>query len=326
MKKFIKCFIVLILCLVSFVGFIGCKSSEDNILSIYMPDGAPALSMSKIMYEQENFGFETANYSVVSASNISNYILQKTADVAIIPVNMASKLLASGEYKVVATATNGNIFVAGNKDIVNLSDLKGEVVGVIGQGNVPDLNFRYLLSEAGIQYEIGETAIDGKVVIRYYSEASNLLPMLKNEVLNFGLLPEPAVSKLLSLNNKFNIELDIQKLWQGGSYPQAVVVVRNTLCNNSKFIDNLCLKMQENESWVIENPAIAIDAINAHYTEGVVPSLSNTLSSKTIERCNIKIRKTTSEEINRITDYLSAIKTIESSAVGNNFDNIFWEF
>ena len=317
MKRVLNVLLICIIMVFSAVSLVACGNSEDKIY-VYMPDGAPALAMSKLMYDNVQLKGET-QYTIVPASNIGNYIINKKADVAVIPVNMASKLLGNGEnYKIVATVTNGNLYLVGNEDISSLTDLKGQVVGVIGQGNVPDLNFKYLLSsvETPIDFAINDNVIDGKVAIRY---------LLKQNKLKFGLLPEPAVSKLLSMANNFNIELDIQELWEGGSYPQAVVVVKTELCDDTQFIDELLSQMTDGESWILSNTIDAVNSVNSHLLEGSVASLQTTISRSAIENCNIKVKVMNADEILRIKNYLRAIKSVVSNAVGNYGDNMFCE-
>jgi ABC-type amino acid transport substrate-binding protein len=160
--------------------------------------------MAKLMYEDNEFG-EDIDYNVVSASNIGNSILQKSADIAILPINMASKILNDGkDYKIISTVTNGNLYIVGNKDITSLGDLKNEVVGIFGAGNVPTLTLKYLLSSNNIEYASteDEQIVDGKVALEDYVEASYLIPALKKGDISFGLLPEPAVSKLLKMSDE----------------------------------------------------------------------------------------------------------------------------
>lgn len=303
---------------------VGCKDDGDITIQIYCPDGAPALAISKMIYDDNQFDTKV-DYTVVSASNIANTILTKTADIAILPVNAASKILGDN-YKIVATVTNGNLFVVGNKDISSLSDLSGEVIGVIGQGNVPDLNFRYLLSANLVDYETSDTEVAGKVAIRYFADAGNLLPLLKQNHLDFGLLPEPAVSKLLSMASNFSVELDIQAIWEGGSYPQAVMVAKTSLIeDNAELIEDIINEMKYNEGWAKNNAGDAVVAINSNLEEGAVPSLQPTISGAAIENCNIKVYSTKSEEEKaRIESYWEKIKTVNSSAIGNYTDNLFW--
>ena len=324
MKNFLTIIMSLMLMILGVTSIVGCKDDNREKIQIYMPDGAPALSMSKLMNDNNQFDIEVG-YTVVASSNIANTILNKTADIAILPVNAASKILGD-TYKIVATVTNGNLFVVGNKDIGNLSDLRGEVIGVIGQGNVPDLNFRYLLSSNFVDYETSETVVDGKVAIKYFADASNLLPLLKQNKLNFGLLPEPAVSKLLSMASNFAVKLDIQALWEGGSYPQAVMVAKTSIIeDNAELIEDIILEMKNSEDWIKNNPADAVTAVNNNIEEGVVPSLQTTISSTAIENCNIKVYSTKEDsEKNRIKSYWEKIKTVNSSAIGNYTDNLFW--
>ena len=325
MKKFLTIVLSLMLCVFGFTSVVGCKDNTDNnTLYVYMPDGAPALAMSKLLYDNNQFGSKV-DYTVVDSSNISNYILNKTADIAVIPVNMASKILGT-TYKVVATVTNGNLYIVGNSDIDSLDDLTNKVIGVIGQGNVPDLNLKYLLSSNSIQYEASETAVDNKVAIKYFADAGTMIPMLKTNNLSFGLLPEPAVTKLLGMASNFNVELDVQALWGGGSYPQAVIVAKTELINNnSDLIDSMIEELEENESWAVENSVNAINAINSNLAEGVNGSLQNTLSGTAIANCNIDIRTVkNAEEKQRIISYWEKIKTVNSSAIGNYSESLFW--
>lgn len=324
MKKFLTIILSLMLMVFGLTAVVGCKDDGDITIQIYCPDGAPALAISKMIYDDNQFDTKV-DYTVVSASNIANTILTKTADIAILPVNAASKILGDN-YKIVATVTNGNLFVVGNKDISSLSDLSGEVIGVIGQGNVPDLNFRYLLSANSVDYETSDTEVAGKVAIRYFADASNLLPLLKQNHLDFGLLPEPAVSKLLSMASNFSVELDIQAIWEGGSYPQAVMVAKTSLIeDNAELIEDIINEMKYNEGWAKNNAGDAVAAINSNLEEGAVPSLQPTISGAAIENCNIKVYSTKSEEEKaRIKSYWEKIKTVNSSAIGNYTDNLFW--
>ena len=84
MKKIFSLFATMIcFCL----AFTGCY--DDNSINVYVPDGAPALSVSEMLYTNEQFN-ENVTYNVVSANEIANTILQHTADIAIIPTNISN--------------------------------------------------------------------------------------------------------------------------------------------------------------------------------------------------------------------------------------------
>lgn len=132
------------------------SSDATGEYSVYMPDGAPALAMAQLIKDDMQFD-RRVSYTVVSANNIGPSVLTKKADVAIMPITAASKTIGNGEnYVFVGVVTHGNLFVMGVDGISELSDLKGKTVGIIGQGQVPDLTFRYLLNKANIGYAVAE--------------------------------------------------------------------------------------------------------------------------------------------------------------------------
>ena len=114
MKKFLTVIMSFMLMILGMASLVGCKGNDGGMIQIYMPDGAPALAMSKLMHDNNQFDVEI-DYTVVSSSNIANTILNKTADIAILPVNAASKILGD-TYKIVATVTNGNLYVVNYKN------------------------------------------------------------------------------------------------------------------------------------------------------------------------------------------------------------------
>jgi len=128
--------------------------SETLDINVFVPDGAPALAIAKLISENLQFG-QNINYTVVSASNIGSKIIQKTADLALLPINAASKLAGNGtDYKMLTVNTHGNLYIIGTESAISLSDLKGQTIGVIGQGFVPDLTFKYILKNNSIGYEL----------------------------------------------------------------------------------------------------------------------------------------------------------------------------
>ncbi|PWM74558.1 MAG: hypothetical protein DBX59_03255 [Bacillota bacterium] len=123
---------------------------------IAMPDGAPALAMAKLIAEEMNFEREV-EYAVVASANIGIEVMQKNADVAVLPVTAASKTIGNGEqYVMLGVVTHGNLYVMSSEKLTSLADLRGKTVGVIGQGQVPDLTLRYLFAENGIEYAVAE--------------------------------------------------------------------------------------------------------------------------------------------------------------------------
>ena len=153
MKKF-TCFILtFILCLTTL--FFSCAT--PNAVAIYAPDGAPALALSSVIKKD----FENTEIHIVSADKIGALVSgkDKKADICILPINMASKLIGSGkEYKMLGTITHGNFYFLSKSEMIidkeNIGVLIGKTVGVMQLSNVPGLTFQSVLKENDIAYQI----------------------------------------------------------------------------------------------------------------------------------------------------------------------------
>ena len=128
-------------------------------VSVYMPDGAPAMSMAKLM--KEDTATDNITYQVVEASTINTYVTGENpkADLCVLPLNLASKLLGTGEtYKLVGAVTHGNLYMVSSDASVqytreNLNTLVGKTVGVVQLQNVPGLTFKVVLNECQIAWQ-----------------------------------------------------------------------------------------------------------------------------------------------------------------------------
>ena len=136
--------------------------SDPGEVSIYAPDGAPALALAKLMAEENQFGQISVSYNVVPSSNIQAYVTGEdpAADICILPLNAASKLLGDGStYRMLGTVTNGNLYIL-SKDGVSVTsenireELNGKTIGVIQLNNVPGLTLKIILEKYDIDYEV----------------------------------------------------------------------------------------------------------------------------------------------------------------------------
>ena len=120
-------------------------SYSGDTIKVFCPDGAPALALAKLINDKSdlNTGLNV-EYNIVSATSIGSKA--GLADILILPVNAATKIYNRGAsaYKTVAIVTHGNLYLV-STERVEIKDLKDKVVGVIGQGLVPDLTFKAIL-------------------------------------------------------------------------------------------------------------------------------------------------------------------------------------
>ena len=297
MKKLLTILFTTLLSLTAIFGT-ACGGEEDpTTLKFYAPDGAPALAIAKFISDGENFVNDvTMEYNVVSSNEIGGVIGQGLGDLIVMPINAASKLYKANEndpYKMVSVITHGNLYVMSSVEF-SFSNPLGTVIGVIGQGLVPDLTLKAVLSKLGFadKITVGDTANPDKVTLRYFAQASDMIPLLKQGVLTIGLLPEPAATNLTKVaNNRTWNRIDLQELYDEElkAYPQAVLMVKQSVIENyPQLITKLENKFSDNVSWVKANPTLAVNAVNSKLSTGVTPSLVATnITSEVVDNCKI---------------------------------------
>ncbi|MBQ4099307.1 MAG: hypothetical protein IJC87_04210 [Clostridia bacterium] len=331
-----KLFSILLTLILTFALF-GCNEPNTTAsLEFYAPDGAPALSIAKFINDKENFGMDkdvSVHYNVVSANNIGPTMAKGDGDLIVMPVNAASKLYkanASDPYVMTAVVTHGNLYIASTEENLTLEGLKGKVIGVIGQGLVPDLTLRAILKDNGLLDDVveGDTVTEGKITIRYFAQAPDMLPLLKQGKLSIGLLPEPALTNLttkVAPDKTWNI-LDVQELYDGErkAYPQAVLMVKKSVYDTFKSkINAMGDYFNENLTWIKTNTADAVSAITSVLPEGVLPSLNAAvLSAQTLDNCKIYYQSSQDAK-QQVIDYLNKIIAVNADSAKAVSDDFF---
>ena len=253
-------------------------------------------------------------------------------DFIVMPINVASKLYkakAESAYVMAAVITHGNLYIVSNEQLT-LSDLKGKVIGVIGQGLVPDLTLKAILSDNDLLADVvvGDTATEGKITIRYFAAAPDMLPLLKKGELSVGLLPEPAATKLKTkvAADKTWYTLDVQELYdeQVKAYPQAVLMVKKSVYDaNKKKIDGMGEYFTENLAWVKENTADAVTAVTSRLPEGETPSLdAASITPTVVDNCKI-FWQSSADAKAQVKDYINKIIAVNAQAAKAIEDDFF---
>ena len=308
---------------------IACRKEKQEI-SVYTPDGAPALALAKLMSEDTEA--DGISYHVVNSTGIEALVQykeeSKNADICILPLTDASLYLHSGEqYALLGTVTHGNFFLLSNQEKYyneeNLSLLIGKKIGVVQLGKLPGLTFRYVLERAGIPYAVKEGTRDVE------TDKVNLINVAPTSVkANVGfdlfLAPEPLVS-LKTKAGFFNVG-SLQTLYGEKGYPQATIVAKQSLISkNPEFINDFISNIEENEQWLKEaEPSAVLQAINSHLQDGITPSFTeNNLSVEAIAGCNVYFASA-EEEKTKINGFISALRTVNEEAVKPLSDKFFY--
>lgn len=335
MKKLVTAFLCAMLAVVSAVGFAACGGNKDGVV-VVAPDGAPALALAAMMNDGTDIDGHRMDYEIVNATTIQTYVTgaNPQADICILPVNAASKLLGQGTtYKMLGTVTHGNLYLMkkqGGTDITldNLDTLIGKTVGVIQLAAVPGLTLKVILSDNDIGYvEMGndDTVVADKVNLKAV-DATMVLPT--DTTCDYFVVPEPAVTTKTTVTaGKLSVAGDLQALYGGDNgYPQAVVVAKTSLIESDEdFIKSFIQKISASAS-DINSGAItvqdAVDAIGAHLTEGMDATFSAAnLNATVIANCAINFVASSAckSEVNAFLSKVIAVSSADAATVSDEF-------
>lgn len=315
--------------------FSACTPKDDETIQIYMPDGAPALSMAQLMAEDSET--DDTEYHVVASDAIKNYVTGNApeADLCVLPVNLASQLLGSGEeYKMLGAVTHGNLYLLSTDSSVtfdkaeDLEGLKGKKVGVIQMANVPGLTFKVILNRYNVEWqeltgdvELSDSAVNLQAIA---DPATGVTPA---GGCDYYIAAEPLVSAKTAATS-LEVVGDLQALYGGEQgYVQAVLVAKSSLVAEKKeWVNEFMTRMSAASEWVQTADAqTVVSAVTAHLTEGLTPAFSaNNLSQTVVSRCSVRFTAA-SECKEETVGFLNELAVVSPAFVSAVSDSFFYD-
>lgn len=290
MKKIIT---VLMSLLITSSLVVGCSSSneEENVtepvtVNVGAPDGLPGIAIAKLSQENPEIkeGYKVKYNLEATSDALSTDVMKEALDIAIVPSNMASIAYnKTSNYQIAGTVGMGSFYlVSSDKGVNGLnSSLEGKEVGNIGKGLTPDITVQALLQEQ----EVDSSAI----TFNYSNEASDLVSLLATKKLTTGIVPEPALSGLLTKNPDLKVICGVNDAWKEvfkneNGYPQSTLIVKSSLIkDNPEFVKDFINALDENIKWTNENPKEA-----GEYAATFGVNVKPELLVKAIDRTNLK--------------------------------------
>lgn len=202
------------------------ESTPAATLKVACPAGAPAVAFYKHVKESE----ETLEINA-NAANVVGYLTSNSGkDIVVAPTNAGLTAIAkkSAPYKIAATLTFGNFYVAAtgsDEDSVMNND---DYVVLFQQNNVPDKLFNYVYGDAGLTniHYVNAASDAAKALITGVDSTND------NAKVDYVLLAEPALTTALSKNEKASQYADLQAEFarksNGLKITQASIFVSNT--------------------------------------------------------------------------------------------------
>ena len=260
------------------------QNQEKKTVKFCFPNGVPALTVAKFAYENpiidENMEIE---YEIQSTPDLlASKILKGEADIAIVPSNLAAQAYNKEiPYKLVGTSVWGTLYMMSTEEIDSFDSLKGKEVYSFGKNLTPDLVFKYVLKENGIEP-------DKDVSITYLNAASEVGPAFISGKTNLAVLSEPAVTNIMMKKDNAKVVFDFNEEWskitgieQG--YPQASLIIKSDLLEDHKeFVDKFIQVYSENLQWAKENPEKL-----GEYAEKLEYGITKDMVVNGIERMNM---------------------------------------
>ena len=307
----------------------ACDQKSGDI-SVYAPDGAPALSLAKLLAEDtEEDGI---SYRIVNTKGIEARVQyedeSKNADICVLPLTDASLYLGTGEeYRLLGMVTHGNFFLlsehAQTVSTANLSNLIGKTVGVVQLGKLPGLTLRYVLERENVPYAIQEGAGDAEM------DKVNLVNVPPTSIktgagFDLFLAPEPLVS-LKTKTGFFNAG-SLQTFYGENGYPQAAVVAKQSLISeNPEVINDFIEDLNANGEWLkTAELSVILQAIHSHLDEGLTPAFTDeNFSREAIAGCNVYFASASDQKM-EINGFISALQSVNENAVKPFADRFFY--
>lgn len=313
MKKFVVLVMVVVIAL---CGFTACGKTREVL--VYMPDGAPSLSLANLVSSEYKIGDESTKYRIVSSDKIGGLVATNKADLAILPLNLASKICGEN-YQILSVMTFGNLYVVG-KSGTTIRDVVGHSLHVININNVPGLMTQILLNEQGIPYSLSSQTQSNIKLIG--STAPAIIGGFISGQVEYALVAEPAVSKMLSVVDGLKVICDVQEVV--GEYPQSVLVIKkNRFSKNA--VEKLCAELSKNTAFLANNTAEIYNIVAKHFEKGVETAFQKELlTADLISRCNVDFRLAINEKQN-INDYIVRLKEISNNSADNLKEGVIYD-
>lgn len=310
MKNFVKSLLAFSCCAAAAVSVAACGGNEDSVnLKVISPDGAPALALIKAIADEEQRLDDSFDFKIVDANNISTYVTGEApeADICILPVNAAAKLLGKGDvYQMLGTVTNGNFYFLTTGENLSLtaseeelsSSLLGKKIGVVQLANVPGLTLQVVLNKYNVPYQVIESteaeAATDKVNLVAFSP-DNVTPA---GGCDYYLCPEPAATTKINGTangeNPFKLAGDLQTLYgEENGYPQAVAVAKKSVIESRKIDISIFLNYLNGAGDFLASDSTTTTTILRHLAEhridGLTPSFNkNNLTKDVIAHCSVR--------------------------------------
>ena len=233
------------------------KTSEEKI-KIATLKGPSAIGMVKMidsLNNTPNASFEIKIYN--EPIQIRKLMLEGEVDFAILPTTMAAILYNKDiPYQLAAIPVWGTLYLFGNDTTIQTwEDLKGKRINLMAKGMTPDVLFKYLLKENGIDPE-------NDVILDYsFPTHIDLANAVAANQADLGVISEPLVSLVMQKNKQVRPIFDLNTEWQ--KVNDNIPIAQTALMVKIEFAKNNPDQVNE----FLNNYKLSTNWVNQHIEE-----------------------------------------------------------
>ncbi len=248
------------------------QKNTEEALKIICPTGAPAFAFYN--YSQDK-NFET---NAVPSNIVSMLSEASDKDVVVIDTVSGVKAINNGApYKIAATITFGNFFIASTGNDTDGMINEGDTIVLFGEHQTPDLLFHYLFGnyyDASIEY------------VTNVQDAAKCLISGKNAVtshdVDYVFVAQPVLYNAMQKNPNVTVFKNIQDAYRersgGKSLIQASIFIKNSV--SEKQGHNFLESLNKDIRAVLDKPSLLTETLGNYSLEemtalyGVAPSIA----------------------------------------------------
>lgn len=236
------------------------------------------------------------------------------ADVSAVPTYVGANLYNRGlDVRLINVLVWGMLYVVGPEEGAGWEDFRGEKVVVPFKGDMPDLVFRYLAQQNGLNPQ-------EDLQIEYVSAPPEAVQMLVSGRAAYAVLPEHLATVALLKGEQAGTTLaramDMQGEWAETTgreprFPQAGIVVSGELAEeHPELVRALQERFAESVMWVNENPQEAA-GMAAQRLEGI----EEPVAARAIPNLNLQPRSA-AESREELDFFFEELSTLSPEIIG----------
>ncbi|SDK27547.1 NitT/TauT family transport system substrate-binding protein [Lentzea albidocapillata subsp. violacea] len=228
------------------------KGAATEVRLGYFPNvthAAALIGVEKGLFTKELGSTKLTTQTFNAGPDEVNALLGESLDIAYIGSGPAINAYAKSKgkaVKLIAGATSGGAQLVVKPEINSIEDLKGKIVATPQLANTQDVSLKKYLAEKNLT---------GQVTVQNVDNAASL-DLFKRGDIQAAWAPQPWSARLVAEAGA-KVLLDEKALWDGGTFPATVVVVR------TKFLQ----EHPETVEAVLKGHVAAIDWAKANKDE-----------------------------------------------------------